>query len=325
MASSLSRQPRLTVIIPNFNGAAYLPTCLTALRHQTYPHLETILVDNASTDESRRIIWRDFPEVQLLPLKHNVGFSGAINRGLEHARGEIIAPLNNDTEVTPGWAQALVAALDTYPEAGIAASKILLFDRRNILHSAGDGFGRDGLPFNRGVWQKDEGQFDNDVYIFGGCGGAVAYRRSMLAEIGNFDEALFMYLEDVDLNWRAQLAGYRAVFVPQAVVYHHLSATGGGPLASYYTGRNTIFILIKDVPGVIWQRHLGAIINAQWQIAWQALRAWRGEAARARLRGQLAGLWGLPHWLGKRQAVQCKRRVSDHYVINLITGNHQQG
>ena len=89
------------------------------------------------------------------------------------------------------------------------------------------------------MWQKDEGQFDQDLYLFGGCGGAVAYRREMLEEIGLFDEDLYMYLEDVDLNWRAQLAGYRAVFAPQAVVYHHLSATGGGIATPSWANHST--------------------------------------------------------------------------------------
>jgi GT2 family glycosyltransferase len=141
----------------------------------------------------------------------------------------------------------------------------------------------------------------------------------MLNDIGLFDEDLFMYLEDVDLNWRAQLAGYRAVFAPQAVVYHHLSATGGGVIASYYTGRNTIFVLVKDVPASILRRYWPAIVQAQFKIAWDALRAWRGEAARARLRGQLAGLWGLPRWLGKRGAVQQKKRVNEAYLESLLT------
>jgi GT2 family glycosyltransferase len=309
----------LSIIIPHYNGAHHLRTCLEALRRQTYPHLDIILVDNGSTDESLLLTRRDFPGVKIIELGQNLGFIGAIHRGFEQARGQIIVLLNNDTEPAPGWAQALVDALEVYPEAGIVASKLLLFDERDRIHSAGDGFGLNGLPINRGVWQKDDGQFDQDIYIFGGCGGAVAYRREMLEEIGFFDEDLFMYLEDVDLNWRAQLAGYRAVFAPRAVVYHHLSATGGGKLASYYTGRNTIFILAKDLPGFIFRRYWRAIITAQLKIALEALRAWRGEAARARLRGQLAGLWGLPKWLAKRHLVNQKRRVSDSYIESLLT------
>ncbi|MBN1218011.1 MAG: glycosyltransferase family 2 protein [Anaerolineae bacterium] len=311
--------PLLSIIIPHYNGAHHLPPCFTALRAQTYPRLEIILVDNGSTDESLQLTQRDFPEVKIIELHKNLGYAGAINRGFEQAGGEIIVPLNNDTEVAPNWAQALVNTLQKFPDAGIVASKMLLFDRRDTLHSAGDGFGADGLPLNRGVWQKDEGQFDHDTYIFGGCGGAVAYRRTMLEDIGLFDEDFFMYLEDVDLNWRAQLAGYRAVFAPDAVVYHHLSASGGGVVASYYTGRNTILMLAKNLPGAIFRRHWPAIIMAQLKIAVAALHAWRGEAARARLRGQLAGLWRLPQWLAKRKAVQQKKRVDDEYLESLLT------
>jgi GT2 family glycosyltransferase len=311
--------PLLSIIIPHYDGAHHLPTCFRALQAQTYPHLEIILVDNGSTDESLELTRRYFPEVKIIELNQNLGFAGAVNRGYSQAGGQVIVPLNNDTEVTPTWAQALVGALQAYPDAGIVASKILLFDQRDTFHSAGDGFGTDGIPINRGVWQKDEGQFDNDTYIFGGCGGAVAYRREMLEDIGLFDEDFFMYLEDVDLNWRAQLAGYRVVFAPTAVVYHRLSATGGGGIASYYAGRNTIIMLAKDLPGVIFRRYWQAVIKGQLKITFEALRAWQGEAARARLRGQLAGMWGLPKWLAKRRAVMQKKRVSDAYLEGLLT------
>lgn len=311
-------QPLLSVIIPNYNGGRYLPTCYQALQQQTYPRLEIILVDNNSADGSITLTRRQFPHVKIVQLDRNAGLTGAINRGIEQAQGDILVPLNNDTEVGPNWAQALVNRLAEFPDAGIVASKMLLFTERDKIHSAGDAFGVDGIPINRGVWQQDIGQFDDDTYIFGGCGGAVAYRRAMLDDIGLFDEDLFMYLEDVDLNWRAQLAGYKTVFAPQAVVYHHLSATGGGVIASYYTGRNTLFVLAKDLPGAIFRRYWAKIIGAQLRIAWDALKAWRGEAARARLKGQLAGMLGLPKWLGKRKVVQKKKQVSDTYLENLL-------
>jgi GT2 family glycosyltransferase len=310
--------PLLSVIIPNWNGARHLPTCLDSLRRQTYPQREVILVDNASRDGSVALVRHDYPQVVLVQLDENLGLTGGINRGVQAARGEIIAPLNNDTEVAPGWAEALVTALLDHPEAGMSASKMLLFDQRDTLHSAGDAYGLDGIPVNRGVWQKDEGQFDDDEYIWGGCGGAVAYRRAMLDDIGLLDEDLFMYCEDVDLNWRAQLAGYRCVFAPQAVVYHHLSATGGGEIASFYTGRNTLWVLAKNYPGELLRRHWRAIVRAQLRISRDALKAWRGEAARARLRGQLAGLLGLPRWLRKRRAIQARRKVSLEVIEGLL-------
>jgi GT2 family glycosyltransferase len=310
--------PLLSIIIPNWNGARHLPICLNALRRQTYPRLEVIVVDNASTDESPDLVQRDYPEAKLIRLDTNHGLTGGVNRGIQVARGEVIAPLNNDTEAAFGWAEALVTALLAHPDAGMAASKMLLFDRRDTLHSAGDAYGVDGIPVNRGVWQLDQRQFDGDEYVWGGCGGAVAYRRTMLDDIGLFDEDLFMYCEDVDLNWRAQLAGYRCVFAPQAVVYHHLSATGGGEIASFYTGRNTVWVLVKNYPGELLRRHWRAVVAAQLRITGAALKAWRGQAARARLRGQLAALLGLPGWLRKRREVQARRRVSPEAIERLL-------
>ncbi len=140
----------------------------------------------------------------------------------------------------------------------------------------------------------------------------------MLDDIGLFDEDLFMYCEDVDLNWRAQLAGYRCVFAPQAVVYHHLSATAGGEIASFYTGRNTVWVLVKNYPGELLRRHWRAVVGAQVGIAWAALKAWRGQAARARLKGQVAALLGLSGWLRKRRKVQASRRVSPEAIERLL-------
>lgn len=308
----------ISVIIPNWNGVKHLPTCLDALLSQSYPDLEVMVVDNASSDESVDLIRERYPQVVLLELEENLGLTGAINRAVEQARGKIIAPLNNDTQVAPDWAEALVKALQDHSDAGLAASKMLLFDKRDTLHSAGDDYGIDGIPINRGVWEKDQGQFDRDVYIWGGCGGAVAYRRDMLDDIGLFDEDLFMYCEDVDLNWRAQLAGYKCVFAPRAVVYHHLSATGGGVTASYYTGRNTLWVLAKNYPGDLLRSHWWAVVRAQLGIGWDALQAWRGEAARARLRGQLAGVLGIPCQIKKRRAIQAGRRVSSQDIERLM-------
>jgi len=315
---SRADQPLASIIIPNWNGAHHLPVCLEALRAQTYPRIEVILVDNGSTDGSPALVTEQYPEVRLLALDHNLGLTGGNNAGFRAARGEILISLNNDTEADPHFVEALVTALLEHPEAGLAAAKMLLFDRRATIHSAGDGYGVDGIPFNRGVWQQDEGQFDEPGWIFGGCGGAVAYRRAMLDEVGLFDESLFMYCEDVDLNWRAQLAGWRCWYTPGAVVYHKLSATGGGPLASFYTGRNTLWVLVKNYPAALLRKYWPRVLRAQWRIAGDALRAWRGVAARARLRGQLAGLFGWPRMLKSRKRIQAARRVTDEYLESLL-------
>jgi GT2 family glycosyltransferase len=127
-----------------------------------------------------------------------------------------------------------------------------------------------------------------------------------------------MYLEDVDLAWRLRLQGWEAVFAPDARVYHHLSATGGGTLASYFVGRNTLWVIAKNMPGPLIRRNLGRIIGAQGRVAYDALRAWRGAAARARLRGQLAGLVGLPRVLGWRRQVQAQRTVPIGDIERLL-------
>jgi GT2 family glycosyltransferase len=315
----LPDSPLFSVIIPNWNGAVHLPTCLAALRAQTYPNLEVIVADNASTDGSQVLLARDYPEVHLVQLTRNCGFTGACNAGLKAARGEFLSLLNNDTEVEPGWVAAVVAAFKRHPEAGSVASKMLLFDRRDHIHTAGDFYRVDGWPGNRGAWQRDEGQFDEETYVFSACGGSSTYRRAMLDQVGLLDDDFFFSMEDIDLAWRAQLTGWRCVYAPQAVLYHKLSATGGGVTSSFYDGRNAIYVLIKDYPGPLWRKYRVHILRRQGALAWEAIRAWRGKAARAHLRGMLTGLIRIPWLLRKRRAVQQTRSVSIEYIESILS------
>jgi len=311
--------PNVSVIIPNWNGVHHLSTCLDALRHQTYPDFEVVVVDNASSDESLELL-RNYPEVKVIPLRRNLFFSGAVNEGIRQTQSPIVVLLNNDTEAEPEWLAELVGALEARPDAGMAASKLLLFDRRDVLHSAGDSYGTDGIPRNRGVWEKDEGQYDEDIYVFSACAAAAAYRREVFADIGLFDEDFVAYCEDVDLGFRAQLAGYRCVFAPKARVYHKLSATGAGPLASYLCGRNFINVIVKDMPWPQLRRHWPKIVARQLGYVGESIRHLREPAARARLRGQLSALGQLRKMLAKRRQIQASRRVSEAYVESILTG-----
>jgi GT2 family glycosyltransferase len=313
--------PVASIVIPNWNGAEHLPTCLDSLERQTLTDFEVIVVDNGSTDGSLQLLESRYPGVCVLALHENRGFAGACNIGMEAARGIFSILLNNDTEVDAMWLEEVVAAFERHPEAGMVASKMLLFDRRDVFHTAGDFYRVDGLPGNRGVWQRDEGQYDEEAYVFGACGGSAAYRRTMLQQVGMLDDDFFYSCEDVDLAWRAQLAGWRCIYAPRAVVYHKLSATGGGATASFYDGRNTIYVLIKDYPGDLWRRHWRAVLQRQLRLAVEALKAWRGAAARARVRGQLAGLLlGAPRMLPKRRAVQRSRTVDRAYLERVLIG-----
>ena len=308
----------ISIVIPNWNGAAHLPVCLDALRAQTCRDFEVIVADNASTDGSRELLRRDYPEVRVVALPTNQGFTGACNAGLRAARGEVLILLNNDTGAAPDWLAEVLAAFERHPAAGSVASKMLLFDRRDTLHAAGDFFTLDGVPGNRGVWQKDTGQYAEGP-VFSANGGSAAFRRAMLDEVGLLDDDFYFSLEDVDLGWRAQLRGWPCIYAPRAVVYHKLSATGGGVTHSFYNGRNFLYVLCKDVPGDLWRKYWPRMVRAQLRITGEALRAWRGREARARLRGQLAGLLEAPRMLRKRGSVQRGRKVSLAALEAILT------
>jgi GT2 family glycosyltransferase len=213
----------------------------------------------------------------------------------------------------------VVDAFERHPDVGSVASKMLLFDKRDHIHTAGDYFTVDGQAGNRGVWEKDDGQYNNEEFVFGACGGSSTYRREMLDQIGSLDDDFFFLLEDVDLSWRAQLAGWRCLYTPKAIVYHHLSATGGGVTASYYNGRNLIFVLVKNLPMELWRKYRRQILRMQWRLMRDALRSWRGKAARARLRGMVAGVVGIPRMLRKRKAVQSLRTVSAESLDAILS------
>jgi GT2 family glycosyltransferase len=216
--SDVSDRLLASVIIPNWNGKGLLPLCLDSLRRQTYPYLEIIVADNGSTDGSLALLAHDYPEVRVVALGENRGYAGAVNAGFRTASGQVLVVFNNDAEADPHWVEELVATLERHPEAGMATSRVRLFDRRDHLHTTGDFYGLDGIPGNRGVWQPDGPAYDEESWVFGAAGVASAYRRSMLDEIGLLDEAFGSYLEDVDLSWRAQLTGYRCMYAPRAIV-----------------------------------------------------------------------------------------------------------
>ncbi len=309
----------LAVIIANWNGAHLLPTCLDALRRQRFQDFETLVVDNGSSDGSLELLARDYPEVRVLPLAENRGLAGGTNVGIRAVpESEIIVTLNNDTEAHPDWLGELVGALEAHPEAGSAASKLLLFDRRDVIHSAGDYYRLDGIPGNRGVWEQDDGRYATPELVFGACAGAAAYRRRMLEDVGLFDESFFMYCEDVDLSFRAQLLGWRCIYVPTAIVYHMLSASGGGSLASYYCGRNFLRVVARDMPGPLLRRYWPRVAASQFRLAGEALWHAREPAARARLRGQLDALRELPRLLRQRRTVQPRRRVPTRYLQSIM-------
>jgi GT2 family glycosyltransferase len=310
--------PFFSLVIPTHNGLHHMATVLDALARQSFADYEAIVVDDASSDATAQFVVERYPGVRLIVNRRNLGFAAACNTGAAAARGRYIVLLNNDTEPQADWLAELAKAAAAHPQAAIVASKLLLYDRRDTLHTTGDLLGADGISHNRGVWEIDCGQFDAAGTIFSGCGGASAYRKDVWQALGGFDEDFWMYLEDVDLGFRARLLGCDVVFAPQARVYHRLSASGGDTLASYYVGRNTIWLIAKNMPRSLLLRNAPQIAGSQLRIAFDALRNWRGEAAQARLRGQLAGLLGLRRQLVKRHVIQPRRQIEDQELAKLL-------
>lgn len=294
----------IDIIIPNYNGAALLPTCLDALRRQSRRDFAVTIVDDGSTDGSLALLARDYPEARVLRMDRNRGLAAAVNMAIRATSQPIVVLLNNDTEADPRWIEALVGALERFPDYSFAASKLLLFDQRDRLHSAGDYYRPDGVPGSRGVWERDRGQYDLLSEVFGPCAGAAAYRRDALLALAVddqvLDEDLVMYCEDVDLNLRARLRGMRTLFVPTAVVFHKLSATGGGNLASYYCGRNFMLVWAKNMPATMVRRYWPKLLRSQLGFLLHSLWHAREPAARARIRGQIDGLRNLKRFVQKR-------------------------
>jgi len=309
---------RLTVVIPNWNGARFLDTCLSSLRRQTYRGFETVVVDNGSSDGSVELARRAFPEVRVISLPENRGFSAAVNAGIRVSGKELVALLNNDTEVDPGWLEALVRAAGHHPEAGLFSSKLVDFYDRRVLDGAGDALRLSGLPYRLGHGERDRGQFDTPGYVFSACGAAALYRRAMLEDVGLFDEDFVSYCEDGDLSFRAQLAGYRCLYVPDAVVYHMGSASTGGKRSATATRlgtRNSISLLVKDLP------FSAAPHVAPFFLAGQLARLLTA-AATGSLGAHLRGLAGagrhLPIMVEKRRRIQKNRRTPDAEIRKLL-------
>ncbi len=312
---------KVSVIIPNWNGRRFLAGCLDSLGEQSWGDLEVIVVDNGSQDGSLELIRDSWAHVRLISLAENRGFSKAVNAGIRASSAPFVALLNNDTVVDRDWLVYLVAALERHRQAGSAASKMLSWGDKAILDGAGDGYRRGGLPGRIGHRERDCGQFDDERYILGACGGAALYRRSMLDDIGLFDEHFFAYLEDVDLALRAQASGYKCIYVPEAIVYHlGCGTTGSGfhPMVVRLSAQNNWNTIVKNIPGRLLFKFLPQI--AYWQAFYLAAVILRGGPgnALAWLAGTFNALRLLPSMLAARRQIKLKRRVPVSYLERII-------
>lgn len=286
---------RLSVVVVNWNSKDHLAACLSALEKQTHRELQIIVVDNGSVDGSPELVAKRFPEVTLIATGENLGFAEGCNRGLAVAQGPWVAMLNNDAFAEPEWAAALVRAAESAGSSVGTLQSLMLFEGRpGIVNSTGVELLWNGTGCDR-CEGKTRSECATPVEIFCATAGAAAYRRSMLEQIklknGYFDRTHFMYLEDLDLGWRAQLAGWSAQYVPDSVVHHvwHGSSNRHGKnwLAAMVRANRIRTVLKNASPDMIKRTGVN-MMGAALELLWYA----RAKAPQALYGAVKAGLQG---------------------------------
>ena len=313
--------PAVSVVIPNLNGEHLLPMCLDTLRKQTFTDFEVIVVDNGSNDGSVRLLREKYPEVRIVELDRNYGFAYPVNRGIEAAAGEYVCVLNNDIELDGRWMEELLISLQKHPDAGSANPKLMRYHERQRVNVLGIRVNLDGHVEIVGAGEYDRGQYEEERFVFGVNAGASMYRKAMFNDIGLFDEVFFASFEDVDLSFRAQLAGYKALYVPKSVGYHMVGSTIKRKRyrPTYLNNRNSILFFWKDMPGELIKKHLGIIISRKAGVFFKRVlkNFWKIRTLYY-LSGTVSGYLRMPYIRKVRKKVQQHRRVSPEYIESIL-------
>lgn len=240
----------VSVVIPNFNGIAFLDSVLASLEGQTLSNFEVILVDNGSTDGSCSFVTANYPWVHMIELSENFGFCGAVNAGIRAAKAPYVLLLNNDTEVKEDFVEEMLAAIRRHKNAFSCGARMVQYHDRDRLDDVGNYYCALGWSFARGRG-KDIHAYETEDKIFSVCAGAAIYRKKIIEKIGYFDEEHFAYLEDTDIGYRARIYGYENWYAPKAIVYHVGSGTSGSRYNQFktrYSSRNNIYLIYKNMP-----------------------------------------------------------------------------
>lgn len=309
--------PKVYVVIPNWNGADYIKSCVDSLLGQSFKHT-VVIVENGSVDESDAILATYGKKITVLKQKVNLGFAGGVNVGLQYALdngADYVALFNNDAVADKNWLKYLVESASEQG-VGIVTSKFMRMDKK-ALDSTGDFYTTYGLPFPRGRNEQDTGQYDKQLSIFGASGGASLYSAKMLNKIGLFDEDYFAYFEDVDISFRAQLAGWQVRFAPKAIAYHHVGGTSNkiSGFATHQSAKNFWFVYIKNMPGRLFYKYL--IFATYWYVRMFVARLVRGGSGPF-IKGYFKFLVLLPKKVKQRRQIQKNRTVSIGYIDSIL-------
>ena len=296
----------VSVIVVNYNGEAFLEACLQSVLDQSRSPDQILVVDNASADQSLSLLQTSFPDIPLLALRENLGYAGACNRGIRETTGELIAILNNDLVLDSRWLESLLK--ENSPAWDFWACRILFASDPSRVDSAGDGMAVVGSGFKIGHGDLAS-HHETACEVFGACGAAALYRRSLLESVGGFDPDFFLIYEDADLNVRARLLGFRCLYVPGAVVLHRVNASIGSLSTTYvfFGHRNSEYVFWKNMPPrLLWsfmpERLLFNLLSLLF-----FLSKGRGGAF---LKGKIDFIRKFPDIMQKRQRIQASRKVS---------------
>ncbi len=310
------KDSQVDVVIVNWNGKHFLSDCLDSVYGQSHRDKRIVLVDNGSDDGSVEYVSSRYGDTEIIPLKENRGFTGANNIGIRSGAGDFVALLNNDAVAHEDWLKESLECLKLYPDAGFCASKIVNFYRRDAIDTAGDLYTRGGVNAKRGLGQRID-SYNDFEYVFGACAAAVVYRREMLQEIGLFDEDFFIMCEDVDLSFRAQLAGYKCIYCPKAIAYHKTSGTikDINRVFSYYGQRNLEYVFFKNMPLSLLVSHLP--MHVIYNISAFLYFTMQGELI-SFFSAKFSFIIRFIGTVKKRRVIQEKRKVTNRYVRSLI-------
>lgn len=312
---------RVGVIVVNWNAGKLLARCIDSLLKQRRRPDRIIVVDNGSQDGSLSAIGeRGWECLEVLELGTNTGFAEANNVAVQTLEDcAWIALLNPDAIADADWLAQLMRATEEYPQYAFFGSLLLDGSDANRLDGTGDAYHVSGAHWRRGHGQKASHRDRGPEEIFSPCAAAALYRTAAVREVGGFDPAYFCYSEDVDLGFRLRLAGYKCLYVPNAVVHHVGSATTGGKnsnFAVYYGHRNLVWTYFKDMPGALFWLYLPLhLVMNLVSIIWFASRG----QGRVILRAKRDALKRLPAVWQQRRKIQASRRVSAWAVRRSLT------
>jgi GT2 family glycosyltransferase len=315
----LKTEPKVAVLVLNYNGCHHLDECLRSLQVQDYGNYEVYVVDNASVDGSVEYVRGSFPWVKIIAFDENFGFSKAYNKAVRRVNSELIAFLNNDTKVEEDWLKELVLCM--LEEASVVAvgSKMLLYGNPALLNHAGTKITQIGGGFSIGAYEKDTLKYNVKKIVGAVCGGAMIVRKYSFLENGCFDEDFFAYFEDVDLCWRFWLCGFKVMYCPASVVYHKLGSSWGprnNPFRLLQGQRNRLIAMIKNLEfrNVLF----GLIIAFLYDFIEVLFLVNRKDIKCIKMKVK-AYCWvanNLGFILQKRLVIQRNRLVSDKWLLN---------